>query len=203
MTVKGRYLIILFLLSCMQLSAQDISFKDTVAAYNLHRIRTNKKGMEVLGAWGIANVAGGAVGFFTAKQDEWRDFHAMNALWGLTNTGIAAFGLYGTRREAAIHPNASGAYQRYLANKRIYLINAGLDLLYIGSGVALTELGAQSNRNAAVLKGFGASFAMQGVFLLLFDNIMFASHQGYNSRWFRLMNEIHISGSSVGIYHTF
>jgi hypothetical protein len=183
--------------------AQEISFKDTVAAYNTHRIKINKTGMEVLGFWGIENIAEGAIGYFTAKQDEWKYFNEMNVLWGAVNTGIAAMGLGGVRKEMAKSLNAQHAYDRYLANKKLYLINAGLDVLYIGAGVGLTALGQSAKNNESIYTGFGRSFVVQGVFLLLFDNVMFAAHESYNSKWYRLMDEIRITNNGVGFSHNF
>jgi len=159
--------------------------------------------MKVLGSWGIINIAAGGIGYFTAKQDQWKYFHAMNALWGVTNAGIAAMGLAGTRKEMAKKLNANQSHDRYRSNKRLYLINAGLDVVYIATGAGLATYSTTTKNNVALFRGFGRSIAMQGVFLLIFDNCMFAAHQRYNSKWYMLMNEIRVSTNSVGFNHTF
>ena len=159
--------------------------------------------MEVLGSWGIVNIARGTIGYFTAKQDEWKYFQEMNVLWGVVNTGIAAMGLAGVRREAEKKMNYYQSYDRYKATKKLYLINIGFDVLYIATGVGLTEYGSTAKNNADIFKGFGKSVAMQGVFLLLFDNVMFAAHQRSNSKWYQLMNEIRLSNAGVGFVHDF
>jgi hypothetical protein len=179
--------------------AQEISFKDSLAAYNLHRIHITKTGMEVLGSWGIVSITGGAAGYFTAKQDELKYFSEMNVLWGVVNTGIAAVSLAGVKREMAAKMEFQQSYGRYLSNKRLYLINAGLDVLYIGAGIGLTAYGQNQKKDPAIYTGFGKSITVQGIFLLLFDNIMFSANQLDNSKWFRLMNEIRFSGKSVGV----
>jgi len=194
--------ILFFYVATIHSHAQEISFRDTVAAYNASRLKINKTGMDVLGAWGLANVAAGGVGYFTAKQDEWKYFHAMNALWGLTNTGIAALGLAGARKEMDAKLNANQSYDRYRANKRLYLVNAALDVVYIATGVGLAAYSTTAKNNVALFRGFGKSIALQGVFLLIFDNCMFAAHQRYNSKWFRLMNEIRVSNTSVAFNYT-
>jgi hypothetical protein len=196
--------ILLTFITC-RASAQVISFKDTVVAYNKHRLNINRTGMKVLGSWGIVNIAGSGAGYFAAKQDEWKYFHEMNVLWGVVNTGIAAFSLARVRKEMRTEMGFDQAYGHYKSDKKIYLINAGLDVLYIGTGVALTALSqnAKKTSDAAILKGFGRSIAVQGVFLLLFDNIMFSIHHRSNSKWFQLMNEIHVSGSGIGFIHSF
>ena len=158
--------------------------------------------MKVLGSWGLISVAGGTIGYFTAKQDEWKYFHEMNVLWGVVNTGIAAMGLAGVHKEMAASMNYKQSYDRYLANKKLYLINAGLDVLYIGTGVALNEYGQKAKNSQAIYTGFGKSIAIQGIFLLLFDDVMFAAHQRYNSKWYILMSDLRFTGNSIGFIHT-
>lgn len=183
--------------------AQQLSFKDTIAAYNNNRMRTNGKGMLTLGAWGIANMAAGGAGYFAAKKEEWKYFHEMNFAWGAINTGIAALGLRGIGKERARKYNYLQAHQQYQANKRLYLLNAGLDVLYVGTGVALTEIGRTSTNRKDMLTGFGRSVAIQGVFLLLFDNVMYASHARRNSKWRQLLDEIQITGSGASLMINF
>jgi hypothetical protein len=180
-----------------------VSFKDTVGQYNVNRLNINRVGMEVLGSWGIVSMAAGGVGYFTAKQDEWKYFHEMNVLWGAVNTGIAAMGLAGVRKEMVKKMNYQQSYDRYKANKKLYIVNIGFDVLYIATGVGLAEYGASAKSNADIFKGFGKSIAVQGVFLLLFDNVMFAAHQQSNGKWFQLMNEIRVSNAGIGFTHTF
>jgi len=127
----------------------------------------------------------------------------MNFLWGVVNTGIAAMGIAGVRKETTARLNYEESYNRYLATKKLYLINAGLDVLYIGAGVGLYEYSQSAKNNQALYSGFGKSIAIQGVFLLLFDNCMIAAHLRYNSRWYVIMNELRISNSGIGISHNF
>jgi hypothetical protein len=201
--VKKAVVLLLFFCIAATGYAQEIYFKDTIAAYNTKRLNTNKKGMKVLGAWGLTNIAASTVGYFTANTDEWKYFHEMNVLWGVVNTGIAGLALGGVRKEMAATLTYQQAYNRYVSTKRLYLINAGLDVLYIGTGIGLNEYGATAKKDAAIFKGFGKSLVVQGVFLLLFDNVMFASHQRQNTKWYRIMNEIRITNNGVGYIHTF
>ena len=191
------------MLSLPSANAQEVSFRDSLAAYNLHRISITRTGMEVLGSWGIVNIAGGAVTYFTTTQDEWKYFSEMNVLWGTVNTGIAAVSLAGIRREMEAKMDYRQSYGRYRANKKLYLINAGLDVIYIGAGIGLTAYAQNTNKDQPIYSGFGKSIVIQGIFLLLFDNIMFSANQLDNSKWFRLMNEIHFTGNSVGFNYSF
>ena len=111
--------------------------------------------MIVLGSWGLANIAAGGIGYFTAKQDEWKYFHEMNFLWGVVNTAIAGIGLADVKNELAAKLSYQKSYTRYLATKRLYLINAGLDILYIGAGVGLSAYSTTAKNGADIYKGFG------------------------------------------------
>ena len=159
--------------------------------------------MEVLCTWGVANIADGGIGYFTAKQNEWKYFHEMNALWGVVNTSIAAISLNNGRKEMIERLNAQQSYDQYKASKKIYLINSGLDLLYMVTGLGLTKYGETTKNNPAIFSGFGKSIVMQGAFLFIFDNFMYTSHARYNNRWIRLMDEISVSNNGVSIRHTF
>ncbi len=203
MRVKITLIIVLFFIAATAGHAQVVSFKDTLAKYNNARMYINKTGMKVLGAWGIASIAEGGIGYFTAKKDEWKYFHEMNAAWGVVNTGIAVLSLSRARKEAAARINAEDAYARYKSDKKLYLINAGLDVVYIAAGVGLAKYSENAKNNPEMWSGFGKSIVIQGVFLLIFDNVMYTTHSRYNSLWFRLMNEIHVSNTGIGVNHSF
>jgi len=201
-----KYLLLVLLLglhaACAH--AQVISFKDTIATYNLQRIRLNTTGTRVLATWGIANMAAGAIGYAAHPQeDEWKYFHAMNAGWGAVNTVIATAGMLRSRSELRNVPGADKAYKRYKNNKRLYLVNSGLDVAYIVTGIAMSRHGQNGKTtNPALYTGFGNSITLQGVALLLFDNFMYAAQLRNNSNWYRIINEIRLSGNSIGINHT-
>jgi hypothetical protein len=203
MILKTKYLSLLLFFASWQGYAQGISFKDTIAAYNLHKIKINKTGMIVLGSWGLANIAGGGIGYFTTSHEETKYFSEMNAAWGVVNTCIAGFGLAAARRDMAAKLNYEESYHSYVANKRLFLINAGLDVVYIGTGVGLALYGQHAGKDQYLYTGFGKSVIIQGIFLLLFDNVMISAHQLDNSKWFRIMNEIRFTNSGVGFSHNF
>ncbi len=170
----------------------------------MHKCRINKTGMKVLGAWGLGNIAAGGIGYFTTNQSETKYFSEMNMAWGVVNTGIAALSLLNIRRELAANLGYEGSYRNYKANKRLYLINAGLDVVYIGIGVGLASYSQNSKltkTDRAMYGGFGKAIVIQGVFLLLFDNFMFSAHQLDNSKWFRIMDEIRFTNKTLGFVY--
>lgn len=54
-----------------------------------------------------------------------------------------------------------------------YLINGGLDLLYIGTGFALKNITTSKEKTKHQLTGYGNSLILQGGFLLVFDAVMY------------------------------
>lgn len=57
---------------------------------------------------------------------------------------------------------------------RVLLINAGLDLTYIGIGTILWKRGI--SKQSSRLLGYGKSVVIQGGFLLAFDSLLYLIH---------------------------
>ncbi|MBL7682130.1 MAG: hypothetical protein JNK00_02125 [Flavipsychrobacter sp.] len=193
---------ILFSIVLMHCNAQSLKINDAAfVQLNNKRIATNKTGMTILGAWGAANIIGGVAGALASTNQEWKSFHTMNALWGTVNIGIAGIGYMGARKEAGQILTCDKMLGRYESGKRLFLINSGLDIIYIGSGMALISY-ADDLDNPARWRGYGKSVAMQGIFLLVFDGTMYALHQHNNKQWYKLLEGICVTGNGVGLNYT-
>lgn len=189
---------ILLSLATIQGMAQSLKINDAAfAQLNDRRVATNKTGMTILGAWGAANIVGGVAGALASTDQEWKSFHTMNALWGAVNLGIAGMGYMGARKEAGQSLSCDKALARYESNKQLFLINAGLDIAYIGSGVALSAY-ADDLKDSERWRGYGRSITMQGIFLLVFDGTMYALHQHNNKQWYKLLEGVCVTGNGVG-----
>jgi hypothetical protein len=182
--------------------AQEISFRDSAALYNFQRIKKNFEGKRVLLTWGLANVAEGGIGYFVARQDEWKGFHAMNAGWGILNACGGFIGMQKALRQSHTKVDYRQAYNQYIHDKRHYLLSACFDVVCMAGGVALTK-SADNMANPAVMRGFGKSLTIQGIGLLLFDNVMYGAHVANNEKWARLMDEIRFTGGGVGFNYNF
>lgn len=196
-----RFAIFTLLFSLIIVPAKAQRFVADDAAFtklNTLRIKTNHTGMKILGAWGAANIVGGVTGALVATDKEWQSFHTMNALWGAVNLGIAGMGYLGARKEAKESMACGTMLNRYESGKRMFLLNAGLDVVYITSGAALVGYADDMN-NPAEWRGFGKSIMMQGVFLFIFDGTMFALHQHQNKNWYKLLDGICVTGNGVGL----
>ena len=64
--------------------------------------------------------------------------------------------------------------------EKILLLNTGLDLAYLATGLYLKERGQRLNNDRN--KGYGNSLLLQGAFLLVFDLIQYGQHRK-NTKW--------------------
>jgi hypothetical protein len=104
-------------------------------------------------AWAFLSMGAAIAGlYFPAKANTecWRGFWFMNAIWGLIDGLIGWANLL------------TGPVEMEFLRK-ILMVNSGLDLAYITTGVIL------ATRQKPLLKGFGWAVLIQGLFLLIFD----------------------------------
>ena len=185
---------ILLIITCSFCYAQD-----SLKTFNMVRIHTTQTGMEVLGSWGIANTAAGAIGWASSNGGSNKYFYQMTTIWGVVNFGIAALGYFGTQKDKGKTLNAAETLQAQKAIERTFLINGGLDLVYIGAGVYIKHRG--NERTSDQLKGYGSSVIMQGVFLLLFDATMYNAERSNGTKLcnFLVKNPITFDGKRLGM----
>ncbi|MGC4034811.1 MAG: hypothetical protein QM764_02545 [Chitinophagaceae bacterium] len=164
--------------------------------FNKERINITRNGMMVLGSWGAVNTITGAIGWATSKGEA-KYFHQMNFIWGATNTAIAASSFIGIRKRPT-DLSASKTLQAQSAIEKTFLINAGLDLVYISAGIFCKEK-AKNVSDAERYKGYGNSLLLQGGGLLLFDAIMYITNTKHGKQLYKLLDKVQFSGSSVGV----
>lgn len=154
-----------------------------------------KKGMIVLGSWAGANLISGGIGFFRSTGNT-RYLHQMNAAWNVVNLGIAVFGYRGALQASA--EIAAGEMLGEMGNlDRILLINAGLDLLYLGTGAYLWRRGMVKDSNR--LTGYGQSLIIQGGFLLLFDAVFYLMHSPLTAELGQITNQLSFTGNGFRV----
>lgn len=163
----GAGLLAAFLLLSLTVSAQD-SFPD----FYTQNIKINNTGMYILGSWAVLNMATGAYGWSKYSGDRMY-FHQMNLFWNVVNVSIAGFALYGNYTTDPGSFSQQELMEKMLKTENILLINAGLDIGYIGTGFLLRHLSGKSDKRADLLKGYGSSLILQGGFLLVFDLVLY------------------------------
>jgi len=154
--------------------------------------------MKVLATWGFINTLEGIIGSISSDQAEWKHFHQMNAAWGVVNLSIAGLGYMGARKELTKKYSSTDALHRYESTKRLYLINAGLDGLYISTGVFLNEYARRATSHSELYHGFGKSLMLQGAGLLLFDISMFSSHHHQDKNWYKALQGLCLTEQGIG-----
>lgn len=150
---------------------------------------TNRTGMYVLGGWALANLATGAYGWANTTGST-KYFHQMNFFWNTINLGIAGFSFYSAAQMEPLRMSPQEMMDEHMRFENLYLINAGLDIAYIGTGFLLRYMSPRSQKRPDLLMGYGNSVILQGGFLFLFDGVMYLV-QRHNRLDF--MNDMNLS----------
>jgi len=155
-----------------------MAFSTVVTAQNGGRsfgeasLAVNNTGMYILGGWAVANMAAGAYGW--SKYDgEKKYFSQMNLFWNVINISIAGIALYSNYSTDLLSAGADEILAKHLKTERLFLINSGLDVGYIGAGLLMRHLSGRSEKRGDLLKGYGNAVIFQGGFLLVFDLVMY------------------------------
>ena len=163
--------------------------------YFENSIHIQKTGMIVLGSWAGLNLLTGAGGNFYFKN-ETKYFFQMNSAWNVINLGIAAIGFYGIPEMTSTLTNAEMLTEMRNFD-RILLINAGLDVLYIGVGSYLLRRGLKNNNRRFI--GYGRSVILQGGFLFIFDLALYLRHSPNTKGLFQITENITFTGNGLSI----
>ena len=173
--MKLIFLTLLFVLCTFSLVfAQEIEIIDFYKKSN----QINSTGMYVLGGWAVANIAGGAIGWSNSNGSA-KYFHQMNLFWNTVNLGIAGFAIYNNLTDDISLLSSDEMLLKHRKTENLYLINAGLDVVYIGTGFLLKHLSASNLNKQELLKGYGNSIILQGGFLMIFDLIMWGIQRNH------------------------
>jgi hypothetical protein len=168
----------------------------SLQAFNQERTRITGNGMLVLGSWGAVNIISGAIGM-AASDGEAKYFHQMNLLWGTVNFAIASATYLGLRKKQS-DLSFSKSVKAQVAIEKTFLINGGLDLVYITAGLYCLEK-RNNTSNPDKYAGYGNSLLMQGGGLLLFDAIMYIININHGKQLYKLLEKIQFTGNAVGV----
>ncbi len=190
------------LLALCLLSLGNIANSQTVDElneFNKERINISKKGMTVLAAWSLANVAAGAYGFSTTQAEVDKNFHKMNMMWGGINLVLAVTGYLGAVNDKKSY-DLKKSFKQQQSIEKTFLANAALDAAYITAGLYLTERAKNQESKSAVYKGYGQSIMLQGAFLMCFDAVMFAVENNHgNKKLYRFLAKVNLSSNGIGV----
>jgi len=171
----------IFLLICLGgCSLQSFSQKVDLSKFEKERIRYSKNAMIALAGWSAANIVVSGVATNTRNR-EMRYFHQMNVMWSGINLAIAGLGYWGTRKEKIDNPTLAAVLKHQNRIEKTYLINAGLDVVYVGAGLLMNQT-SDNQKNPDKFKGYGNSIMLQGGFLLLYDAIIYSIHRKHGKQ---------------------
>ena len=189
--MKTAILLLVFLIVSQCLLSQENN-----KAFNEERINMTKNGMLVLGAWGTANLISGSIGM-ARSSGETKYFHQMNLIWGAVNLSIALPSYLQIKKEAS-NLSIAETFKQQSHIEKLFLFNAGLDLVYISGGFYCLAKGENDSRQN-LYRGYGKSLLIQGGGLLLFDAVMYFSHNHHGKKLYSLLSKVQFNGNNVGL----
>ncbi|MBS3808039.1 MAG: hypothetical protein KGY60_11090 [Bacteroidales bacterium] len=128
-----------------------------------------QNGMLVLGSWAAGNFAVSGYQMTRTKGTTYY-FHQMNVFWNTVNMAIAVGGYLGANQLGDLSPLE--LYDEYNNFSKVLLINTGLDVAYVMTGLYLRERSGNVQKHTKRLKGYGNSLMLQGGFLFAFDLVL-------------------------------
>ena len=194
----------IFLIICFTpvfLSA--FSQKDVLIQFEKERVSYTKRSMLALGGWSAANIIVSGIATNT-RNKEMRYFHQMNVMWGGINLAIAGLSYWGAGKEKIDNPTLADVLKHQNRIEKTYLINAGLDVVYVGAGLLVSKT-SDNQKNPEKFKGYGNSIMLQGGFLLLYDAIIYSIHRKHGKKLDGLVDKVQLSGGpgSVSLVYNF
>ena len=160
--VQSFAVVVALLASTRTASADDPA---TAAAARNRYLRDQRGLMTVLGGFAIGSIATGAL-MWTSKDSLTRYAGTQNVVWGAVDGGLAAYSLLSSRSDNGSIAPADHWQEERGKLSTVFLVNAGLDVLYVTAGALLLALGKTD-----ALRGTGAGILAQGGFLLTFDTV--------------------------------
>ena len=186
--------ILLFILSLFHATSGSCQLQQ----FNEQRCNIDKKLMLSLGSWASANIIGSGIGWATTDNDEHKYFHQMNVFWNAINIGLAIPG-YIKARNGKSQLSLFKTLEEQRIIEGVHLVNAGLDLAYISSGILLRNKQAKNSNEENQFRGYGNSIIIQGGFLLVYDWIGYMMHRKHAKRQMNpLLQKIEPSSSGIG-----
>jgi len=154
------------------MAAVTVSAQSSGRSFSEASLAANNAGMYVLGGWALANMAAGAYGWATFDGEK-KYFSQMTLFWNVVNLSIAGFALYSNYSTDVSLLNEGELLAKHLKTEKLFLINSGLDVGYVGAGLLMRHLSSNSEKRGDLLKGYGNAVILQGGFLLVFDMAMY------------------------------
>ena len=173
----------------------------TLTNFNQERNDLNRKGLTILGSWAGANlVTNGILLGNSSGSDKY--FYQMNVYWNVVNGALAGLGVLAAKKTQG-NLSAFQTLEEQNSTEKTFLVNTGLDVAYVMTGVYLLEKSKNSTDSQEMLKGYGQSVILQGGFLLLFDGVMYGVHRSHLKKGRVFFENLTFAGNQVGFVWQF
>ena len=152
-----------------------------------------------VGSWASIILIGRGVGGALSNNEQAKHFHQMNVIWNMVNLGIAIPSYLNAKKQSS-NLSFFQTYNEQRRTEKIFLMNAGIDIAYISSGLILNSESKYHKDKSPLLKGFGHSLILQGSFLLIFDLVSYGIHnKNYKKNLAPILKKIDLSDNGIGI----
>ena len=122
----------------------------------------------------------------------------MNVMWNLVNLGLAIPGYIKAKKDNSV-TSVYEILETQRKTETVFLVNAGIDLAYIGSGLLLRSRAPNVVKSSQFM-GYGNSMILQGGFLLLFDWIAYSIHRkNAKNQLAPILQKIEPSDQGIGL----
>ncbi len=140
------------------------------------------RSMKTLTVWGALNSAMG-IGLSSGASNDARYTFRTCTYFGLVNLALGQVGYWTARKKRGEVLTREQDLRGQRKTEKIFLINTGLDLVYMAGGLHLINRGLQKtgdSRDKSV--DYGRGLMIQGGFLFLFDGIQYLTHRNNGKR---------------------
>ncbi|CAN5807341.1 hypothetical protein BH24BAC1_BH24BAC1_07530 [soil metagenome] len=152
-----------------------------------NRMELIQRASLVLAAWAMGNIVISSLNLPKASRSK-RYFHQMNIIWNIVNLAIAGYSAYTSFTGDASLLTLAREVREHFLLERILLLNVGLDLAYLMTGLYLQERAGRALKPER-LHCYGSSLLLQGSFLLLFDLLFYFLLNTHTGELYQLLNQ--------------
>ncbi|MBW7868535.1 MAG: hypothetical protein H3C31_09450 [Brumimicrobium sp.] len=201
--MKTTFTLLILLISLTSTGINAQYKYETNYDFLVKKQQIGKSGMIAYTSWSSVNMAGGIASWALGKG-EVKYFGQMNVLWSAINLGIAIPGLLGSYKAVDANVPTGKMIKMQYSSEQTFLINGGLDFLYVGTGAFLRGIASKYPKHQDMLNGYGDSFLINGAFLLFFDFIQYFRHSHQRKNADNLfLDKISLSDTGIGLKYSF
>jgi hypothetical protein len=195
------FLVIYFLASTSVFSQSNTI---NLPQINTKRLSLQKNSMYVLAGWSVANFAySGATLATGVENGENKYFHQFNIYWNTVNFALAGSSLLFAKKNTDL--NYSQTLKAFHSTESLFLLNTGIDVGYMATGLYLRERAKNSTdtKSTNQLLGYGKSLILQGGFLFVFDLTAYALNKRQSKILYDIPVSIALAPNTMRVTYTF